>query len=294
MKRLKIKIFIYGMLPFEINLSKIKKWRSVIFDVIDIQCIKCDQRIYTNDSSKPINESDIPQKTMESICQNFEFISHDELVDINLIVAYAELGNRWFLFSLKKYGMDNSIILSLKNVYDELLKSCIPIENIILSALYTYSLVFIKNGALPSPEEEREIMHFDTRGCLFDFTDSISDVKFYTNCPILCSHCINTMLHEDINIKKLNKELKKIRKNTFYRLYENVKENILLYIILTSCFSTFITKITSTATYENAIDILIAFLLGGASIALLLYVLISSKISMRRHYSQNIKSQRTK
>ena len=233
MKRPRIKIFIYGMLPFEINLSKIKNWRSAFFDVINIQYIKCDQRIYANNSSKPINESDIPQKTMESICQNFEFIAHDELVDFNLIVAYAELGNRWFLFSLKKYGMGNSIILSLKNVYDELLKNNIPIENMILSALYTYSLVFIKNGALPSPEEEREIMHFDTRGCLFDFTDSITDVKFYTNCPILCSRCINTMLCEDVDIIKLNRELKKIRNNTFYRLYESVKKNILLYIILT-------------------------------------------------------------
>lgn len=88
----------------------------------------------------------------------------------------------------------------------------IPVENIVLSSLYTYSLYYLTHKNLPTQEEERKIMHIDTRGCLFDFTNKTYDVIFYCNQPIICSHCRETYLIDD---RIINKELKKIRKSFF-------------------------------------------------------------------------------
>ena len=294
MKKISIKVYFYGPLPFSINTSKIKKWRSSLFEISEVLSINDEERIYAKDTSKEIEDIDIKDQTIELVKNIFDFIKYDKLVDINLIVGYIDLGNNWFLYSLKDDNMANTIILSYQNIYDELIQNNIPLENLIISSLYTYSLIFLKNNGLPTKEEERSIMHFDTRGCLFDFTNEVTDVKFYTNYPIICRHCQQQVFNEKINIKKLNNELKRIRKTFFYRLYENIKNNILLYILLTSCFSTFLTKLTSVNTYSKKEEIILTIIFGSLSLVLILYVWISSLIKKRRHYSQNINSHSTK
>ena len=170
----------------------------------------------------------------------------------------------------------------------------IPIENAIISALYTYSILYSKINDLPTKQEEKEYMHIDTRGCLYDFTSQINDIKFYTDCPIICKYCQSHIFKQsELDIKKINKELKRIRKSFSYRLYENIKNNTFIYIILTFCISTFITKITSTSTFNNYWDI-ITTIFGCISLSLLLFVLCSSYLRKQKRYSQNIKSHKTK
>lgn len=294
MKQLKIKIFLFGTMPFEINLDKIRRWRSSLFKVDDIKTIKDEERIFLPDDALESKTIDISKQTIDLILNKFEFIKHDELIDINLIVGYMDLGNDWFLCSLKDYKMENTIILSYQKIYDELIQNNIPLENLILSAIYTYSIIFLKNNRLPTRIEEMKMMHLDTRGCLFDFTNDVTDVKFYTNYPIICSRCQETILCEKINIEKINKELQRIRKTFFYRLYENIKSNILIYALLTSFISALLTKATTSSTYTNLIDFIIMCLLGGLSVILLLIVFIRSKITKYNHYSQKNNSQSTK
>lgn len=298
MIKLKIKIYIYGPLPFSLNISKIKKWHSSIFIIDEVLTINNEKRIYPKDPTKQIDKSDIVRQTQKKIKDTFKFITHDKLSDLNLILGYVDLGEDWFLYSLKDNGMANTFILSYQYVFDELNRDNIPLENLIFSSLYTYSLYFLKYNALPTKVEEKRIMHFDTRGCLFDFTGSSSDVKFYTNYPIICPHCHKNIIDNDIdkkvNIRKINRELQKIRKNFFYRLYENVKGNTITYIILTSCFSEFITKVTTSSTYSNFYDIIIMVVLGSISIMLIIYICISFFIMRKKRYSQNINSHRTR
>jgi len=293
MGKISIKVYLYGPLPFSIDISKLKKWRSSLFEIFEVLSINNKERVYAKDTSKEIKDIDIKGQTIELVKNKFEFITHDKLVDINLIVGYIDLADNWFLYSLKDDNMANTIILSYRNIYDELIQNNIPLENLILSSLYTYSLIFLKNNSLPTKEEERSIMHFDTRGCLFDLTNEVTDVKFYTNYPIICNHCQQEILNEKINVKKLNRELKTIRKSFFYRLYENIKNNILLYILLTSCFSTFLTKITSVDTYSKKAELILSVIFGSLSL-LLLYVWISSLVKKHKRYSQNINSHNTK
>lgn len=298
MNKLKIKIYIYGPLPFFLNISKIKRWHSSIFVIKDVLTINNEKRIYIKDPTKQIDKIDIVQQTQKKIEDTFEFITHDELTDLNLIIGYVDLGENWFLYSLQDNGMSNTFILSYQSVFDELNKNNIPLENLIISSLYTYSLCFFKYNALPTKVEEKKIMHFDTRGCLFDFTNKSADVKFYTNYPIICPYCQKSIsennIDANINIKNINKELRKIRKSFFYRLYENVKSNIMIYIVLTSCFTEFLTKVTTNSTYTNLHDIIIMVVLGSISIMLIIYVYISSIINRNKRYSQNINSHRTR
>lgn len=291
----KVKIFVYGNLPFSLNLNKIKKWKSTIFEVTDIKTINDEERIFTNSSQATIDQQEIIDKTLKSIKDNFEFIQHDKLVNINLIVSYVNLGEGWFLYSLKDLGISNTIILSYYDIYNTLITNHIPVENAIISALYTYSLLYLKINSLPTKQEEKECMHLDTRGCLFDFTSQINDIKFYTDCPIVCKYCQSHILEQsELDIKKINKELNKIKKSFFYRLYENIKNNTLIYIVFTFCMSTFITKITSISTYNNKWDIIITAAFGCISLLLLLFVVCSSHYKKKKRYSQNIKSHKTK
>lgn len=295
MEPLKIKIFLFGTMPFEINLERIKKWHSSLFKIDEIKTIKDEERIFLPDGALNSGAGiDISKQTIELILNKFEFIRHDELININLIVGYIDLGDNWFLCSLKDFEMSNTIILSYQQIYDELVRNNIPLENLILSALYTYSIIFLKNSELPTRIEEEKIMHLDTRGCLFDFTNDVTDVKFYTNYPIICTHCQKEILCDDINLKKINKELQRIRKTFFYRLYENIKNNILIYVLLTSCFSALLTKATTSSTYINLFDIVVTCVLGVLSVGLLTFVIIRSKISKRNRYSHNKKLKNSK
>lgn len=295
MRLLKIKIYVYGPLPFSLNLDKLKKWKSSIFQVTDIQTINEEDRIYTDKPQINIDQQNISELIRTTIIDKFNFIKHDQLTDMILIISYVDLGNDWFLYSLKDSGIDNAFILSFVNIYEVLCENNIPLENIVISSLYTYSLVFVNENGLPTQEREREIMHLDTRGCLFDFTNNISDVKFYANLPVICLHCQKELIDsKQLNIKQINKELKKIRKSFFYRLYEDIKRNIITYLILTSLSSVFLTKVTSLSTYSNPIDIILTIGLAIICLFFILLVSISSYIRNRKHYSQNINSQRTK
>lgn len=310
MKQLIIKVYMFGKMPFEINVKRIKCWSSSLFKIDVIKTIKDEARIYFEsdgfDNIKPIKDeegssfqsnefnADISKQTINLVLENFKFIKHDELVDINLIVGYMDIGDDWFLCSLKDKDMENTIILSYHKIYDELVQNNIPLENLILSAIYTYSLIYLKNGRLPTKAEEMEMMHLDTRGCLFDFTNDVTDVKFFANYPIICPYCQVAILPDNIDIKKINKELRRIRKNFFYRLYENIKSNILIYVLLTSFLSALLTKATTSSTYTSLHDIIIMCALAVASAILLVAAIINAKKIVLNHYSQKNNSQRTK
>lgn len=214
---------------------------------------------------------------------------------MNLIITYVDLGEGWFLYSLKDSGIDNTFILSFMSIYEVLSTNHIPLENMVISALYTYSIIFTKENSLPTKTQEEKIMHLDTRGCLFDFDDNVVDVKFYADCPIICLHCQESMIDsKKVDIKQINKELKRIKKSFFYRLYEDIKRNIIIYIVLTSLCSVLLTKITSMSTYDQYADIVLTIAIAGICLILFTYMFISSCIRKRKHYSQNINSQRTK
>ena len=88
MEPLKIKIFLFGTMPFEINLERIKKWHSSLFKIDEIKTIKDEERIFLPDGALNSGAGiDISKQTIELILNKFEFIRHDELININLIVG---------------------------------------------------------------------------------------------------------------------------------------------------------------------------------------------------------------
>lgn len=66
----------------------------------------------------------------------------------------------------------------------------IPIENATIMMLYTYALLFQKNGKIPSKEDEEAFMHNDSRGCIFDLTDNYEELVFSCVTPIICEECM--------------------------------------------------------------------------------------------------------
>lgn len=92
MELLKIKIYMYGPLPFSLNIHKIKNWKSSFFRIIDIQTINKKERIYTDTTDSNDNKQNISTHIRNKIIEKFDFIRYDKLVDINLIITYVDLG----------------------------------------------------------------------------------------------------------------------------------------------------------------------------------------------------------
>ena len=75
-----------------------------------------------------------------------------------------------------------------------LFKKNIPIENLVLYLIYAYTLAFIKyDNKIPKNGGAFDIIHDETRGCLFDMHGIKTDVIYSCNKPIICSSCIEKL-----------------------------------------------------------------------------------------------------
>lgn len=55
MEQIKIKIYVYGSLPFSVNWNKIRKWSSTIFQIIDITTAFDNKNIFTDKPNEKID-----------------------------------------------------------------------------------------------------------------------------------------------------------------------------------------------------------------------------------------------
>ena len=98
-------------------------------------------------------------------------------------------------------------------------KERVPLENLLLSHIYYYSLLFrVKQGEFLEPSDEFTMAHAATRGCLFDFCGEKDDSVRSCVLPILCPSCIANLLEHGLpanEVEQVQRDLKRIRR-TFY------------------------------------------------------------------------------
>jgi len=221
MNKVKIKVGIIGYLPFEFNRKKIKNWKSEIFEVLQIS----DSPIHTPiaDSANWRYSDDILNKTLPLNDSN----------DIFVGITYIPIQDNYYVRRLD----NNRIIISFFDIHEYITSNGIPIENLVLRMMYASSLLFCTLKKIPSTKSGRhELLHDDTRGCIFDMTAHKLDVIYSLNKPKLCDSCISMLKSKktSINIiEKVNNELKKVKKDRYFQIVQLVKANPIISLLLT-------------------------------------------------------------
>ncbi|OHD09596.1 MAG: hypothetical protein A2Y41_04735 [Spirochaetes bacterium GWB1_36_13] len=245
MKKIRIKVIRIGYIPYDINFQKITNNNSALFEV-----------------DKEINDYSLPQDSQgnnwEYTDSQFkELLPSDFEGDFLFAICNTSLENNYYARRLT----DNRIIFSLSTTSNILKTENIPIENLLLRMLYAYSLNFIRyDRRIPSKTEKTKFAHDETKGCLFDMNGYIPDIVHSCDSPIICDDCSvslsNSKVPQDI-IKKVKKELAKIKKNRYYKILTFVKKHPFISIMITFVFGLII-NIVSNIIWELFIKKILA------------------------------------
>lgn len=223
--KLKLKLTILGNVPFEFHTKSIINWKSDLFEVNK-----------TIDNYSINNDSDIDDWGYSD--QNIESnLPNDINDDIFFTITNVPLENNYYSRRLSK----NRICITFCEMAKVLKNENIPIENLILRLLYSYSLAYLShNKSLPTSIEFRSFTHDETKGCLFDMNGIKEEVVYSTNKPIICSSCIEKLkthkVPENI-IQKSQNEIKKINKKLYYRIVDFIKQYPIFSLILSTIFA---------------------------------------------------------
>lgn len=211
--KIKIKIVKIGYFPFELNVKKIEKYKSKLFTINgNVEEIKGIERLTSNNSYYD------NQYLVDKI-NSFKFEKQD--YDFIFVISNIKFEDDWF----SKILDDNKVIMSYYSILERLQNNSIPIENAVLTLLYSYAFLFKKFNKIPSKDEEKNFLHTDTRGCVFDLSSS-DDIVYSCITPIICKECLNDLNNISDNlIGSVQKELKKIKKTTDNRMFSIVKKN---------------------------------------------------------------------
>ncbi|PIP93516.1 MAG: hypothetical protein COV37_13610 [Bdellovibrio sp. CG11_big_fil_rev_8_21_14_0_20_39_38] len=166
---------------------------------------------------------------------------------VNVLVSWLPLEDNWYARILD----ENLTILSLYETGDILLANHIKLENFVIKNILKLSAIYCYCGNSLSTKAYG-LAHDQIRKCLFDMNYDKSDIVFNTNSAQLCSECDANFdrvnLPEDFK-KNLKKDLKKLKKDFFYRVYDFVQTKPKISIVIATIFALFI-NILSNYLYE--------------------------------------------
>lgn len=220
MSRIKIKLISVGHLPLGLQLDRVKKWGSQIFEVdpfIDNYSLRCDSDGPDWEFSDHLVKAQLPE------LQGYDFL---------IAIVNVPLEGNWYA---RRLG-DNSVVFTFHEIRDILSHSNIPLENAIYRVLYAYSLLFLRSGrSIPDYGALSGYTHDETRGCLFDMNGIKTDLVASCHNPKLCDECeerfkANKVPGSTLTLAK--KEIKGIRKELYYRIIEGVKRHPIVALLI--------------------------------------------------------------
>lgn len=222
-----IKLIIIGHSDKVVNFDAIKRHKSSFFEFSDIDRINNLPDPQKNDGYLDIVYS---EQEIESIMDGIEFDG----------LCFAIMNYRFDdNFYLHRVG-SNKACISIYGLESILRAKEISVENFIIKNIYE---VFIFYNILKNiTENERifEVIHNDTRGCLFDMNGDKSDIVYNTEKPIICDECKGKISHYPISkyfLKDIQKELSKIDKPFVKKVENFIAEYPLVSLLSTFIFS---------------------------------------------------------
>lgn len=232
--RVRVKVITLGYPKVVLSMNKIRKWESDVFTITDEGAIELLPDTSGNDweySDIQLNEM-LPQNTSD--------------IDITVGIINAPLEQNYYSRRL----LGSRIVISLYHISKILEQHDIPVENFVLRELYEFVVTFRKFGYVP--DVSVHIKHDETRRCLFDMTPDQEDIIYSVDRPVLCEACITDLKKARVSthlIAQVNKELKKIRKATYYTIADFVKKHPIISIAI-SLTVAFLINLLSSIIFE--------------------------------------------
>jgi len=221
--KIKIKIGKIGYLPFYFNWKLIKKWKSDVFEIIG----EIEEYHFRKNAdtllwgySDSLLEKELPQNPE---------------ADFFLGITYVPIENNYYARRLSS----NRIVLSYFEIYNILVCEHIPIENFLLRAIYSYTLVYLRNGKQIPIQSKWADFHDDVRRCIFDMNGIKANVVFSLDRPKICDECVEKARMDRVSdnyIKQIGKEILRIRRERFYKIVAFIKAKPIISIIISALF----------------------------------------------------------
>lgn len=200
-----------GFLKRQINIEALKRWRSKLFTIDTVNEIAHIPELGNSVEWQFLSDDML------------KVIQHDNDSDITVIVTEYRLQDNFYMRKV-----DGMVVISLFEVADILHNHHIPIEHFIIKNIYEVVTLLHVYRDLPNTSDEvPDIIHDETRNCLFDMNGLKTDVKYvFQDRLSLCSQC-QARLKEKLLpkgfLKELVHEIRRIRKSAFYKIYDFVK-----------------------------------------------------------------------
>lgn len=242
MEKVKIQLVRVGHMPAGLNWKRITKWKSELFS-IDYSD-KYDVRLDRNADIENYIYSD---RRLRGI------IVEPLSACFTLAVVGVPIQNEYFSRLLgQKRG-----VLTFFETKEFLVAENIPLENFILRALYTYTLIFLANNRVMPEREPRSFFHDETRGCLFDMNVIKSEIVESCSRPIICDECKGRLADGNFDgrsrytpiandlINTIESEIRKIRKPLYYRVIDFAKIHPIMSLAISGLTAVFLGIVSS-------------------------------------------------
>lgn len=219
-KMLKIRVVTLGTVPHDLDLSKVIKCSSSIFEVVDA----IDNYAINSDA-----DGEGWQFTDDNLLKK---LPSNEGEDFLVALTNVPLQHNWYTRRVK----ENVVVFSFKEISDYLRFNNIPLKNVVFRLLYAYALVFKENkGKIPSCDEYTNFTHDETKGCIYDMNGLKYDIIESCDNPIICGACVQRLASSGVptsQIKQAQIEIKNIRKELFFRISGWISKHPVLSFVL--------------------------------------------------------------
>lgn len=220
----KVSLMLLGYTPILANFKYIRSWKSKLFSILDIREIPYLKiKDVIQDGYLDIKYSPEQLTKLIQCPDNCNFVL--------AIMPYRFIDN----FYMHRIN-SKCAILSLFGIKEILQKEDISLENFIIQQIYrTCAIRCIFNDI--STDDVYNIIHNDTRGCLFDMNGDRSHIIYNTEHPIICDDCKGKIRSRPIDpniINVLEQELKRIKKPIIIRVIRWIERHPFFSIIISA------------------------------------------------------------
>jgi len=153
--------------------------------------------------------------------------------DVTLGLINAPLEDNYYLRRLDEH----TVVLSLFEMAEIVRRENYTVEAFVVRIAYSLTAMFAATGHVDWASQNERWTHDDIRGCLFDMCSNKSDIVFSMHKPVLCSACRTQAERHQLDpqfLPRLDGELRKLRKTTYYRIGDLVKAYPIAALVITA------------------------------------------------------------
>lgn len=220
-----IKLVTIGHLPSDFHIEKLTGWKSDIFQLsgnIESFSLRANSDGENWDFSDALLKEQLPDSA------NADFV---------IALVNVPIENNWY----SRRVSHHHIVITFHEIQEILRNANIPLANVVLRLLYTYSLAYRQYGnRIPTVSEAVNFTHDETRGCIFDMNGIKTDLPTSCDKPQICDECQERLKKNLVSndlIKKSAKEILGIKKDFYYRIVGFVKKHPVWALLISSLYA---------------------------------------------------------